>query len=635
MPDTYVFRVNDMSLELCIVSSGVVELTVTSETEGERVEAVLSNGDVFGEIAFLFSMRQPSHARTPPNMTATLFCLRKQDWHQLAKLYQEEEEQVVKNTLSSWDLTRSGKSGQSHGSSSCTTSTVDTLALDDLNKVMMVLDHAKKKKHNEKVVEMVAAASKNNIKEVSRILTSGDVDVNEADYDQRTALHLACSEGHAEMTLMLLDVCRASMLVVDRYGGTPMMDAVRHHQDHIAQLLRNRGAKLEVSNPAEQLCSAAAKGDREQLQRLVENKLDANLKDYNHRTALHLAASNGHLHIIQYLVEIPGLDLSPMDRTKGTPLQDAIDHKHVEVQRFLLARGASMGQLNVAVRLCTAAFENNVEQLQTLHANGIDLNSGDYDARTALHLGASEGCVETVSWLLTQQGVDVNPVDRLRNTPLDDAMRQGHEVCALLLKERGGLRSGHPSLVDVTSLLLAKREEEAAKNEEERLKSILEKAVEESIVRLALELSLQLEMQRSVMRSKGALLLQFLGELIDFHSQKDTTWGATQVATIGQLQKVAEQLVACLKTVREILSGQKMDISLISKKSRLVDVLAPNLKACLTVTCQHLSEIDPLIPQLIKEGLANDFYFDIASTNRKGKYKRRSKLTTLAREMLS
>lgn len=80
----------------------------------------------------------------------------------------------------------------------------------------------------------------------ARILASGDVEVDEGDYDERTPLHLAASEGHEEMVVLLLDIYRADMNITDRYGGTPMIDAVRHKRDNIAKLLRNHGAVLKV-----------------------------------------------------------------------------------------------------------------------------------------------------------------------------------------------------------------------------------------------------------------------------------------------------------------------------------------------------------------------------------------------------
>ena len=57
--------------------------------------------------------------------------------------------------------------------------------------------------------------------------------------------------------------------------------------------------------------------------------------------------------------------------------------------------------------------------------NQVDPNTGDYDDRTALHLSASEGKADAVRFLLAK-GADVNLLDRMGGTPLDDAIRHGH-----------------------------------------------------------------------------------------------------------------------------------------------------------------------------------------------------------------
>jgi ankyrin repeat protein len=78
----------------------------------------------------------------------------------------------------------------------------------------------------------------------------------------------------------------------------------------------------------------------------------------------------------------------------------------------------------------------------TFQRNGGDLNSGDYDQRTALHLAASNNNLPAVDWLLRNggPGIDVNVVDRIGLTPLDDAVRHGHDVVQLLLEKNGALR---------------------------------------------------------------------------------------------------------------------------------------------------------------------------------------------------
>ena len=66
------------------------------------------SGEVAGEFAFFFGMRQTMNARTPHSMPTTLFALQQADFNQLAKLYPEDEEQITKNILRSWETMRTG-----------------------------------------------------------------------------------------------------------------------------------------------------------------------------------------------------------------------------------------------------------------------------------------------------------------------------------------------------------------------------------------------------------------------------------------------------------------------------------------------------------------------------------------------
>jgi glutaminase len=77
---------------------------------------------------------------------------------------------------------------------------------------------------------------------VASILNSGCVDINQADYDQRTALHIAASEG-------LLHVCKfllasgADLDAVDSWGNRPVDDAVREGHHALADHLRAQAIK--------------------------------------------------------------------------------------------------------------------------------------------------------------------------------------------------------------------------------------------------------------------------------------------------------------------------------------------------------------------------------------------------------
>ena len=66
-----------------------------------------------------------------------------------------------------------------------------------------------------------------------------------SDYDGRTALHIACCEGHVDAVRYLLDL-GAPVHVRDRYGDTPLDDAVTFRRPTIISMLRQTGAHLTM-----------------------------------------------------------------------------------------------------------------------------------------------------------------------------------------------------------------------------------------------------------------------------------------------------------------------------------------------------------------------------------------------------
>ena len=68
---------------------------------------------------------------------------------------------------------------------------------------------------------------------------------NMADYDGRTALHIACCEGHVNVVKYLLDL-GAPVHMRDRYGDTPLDDAVTFHRATVIGMLRMTGAHLTM-----------------------------------------------------------------------------------------------------------------------------------------------------------------------------------------------------------------------------------------------------------------------------------------------------------------------------------------------------------------------------------------------------
>ena len=87
-------------------------------------------------------------------------------------------------------------------------------------------------------MSLVFAASAGDLDEIKRLHAVG-VNLNESDYDGRTALHLAAAENKPEVVEYLLKN-GVNKDPVDRWGATPLKDAKRaKHTEVIALLSAN------------------------------------------------------------------------------------------------------------------------------------------------------------------------------------------------------------------------------------------------------------------------------------------------------------------------------------------------------------------------------------------------------------
>lgn len=326
------------------------------------------------------------------------------------------------------------------------------------------------------MVNLITAASEGNIEEVKALLEFGSMDLNQGDYDHRTALHLAAHEGHLDVVKLLCNA-GANVNVKDRWGDRPLDDAkkARKNSDAIirilsgatdasftdeqpaimydlnnqqydnATILKRGNSKDEgmTQLPIEEFamgCSflhQAALGNRVVLKTmLLERPALANFRDYDRRTALHIAASEGQLDICHLLVA-KGARINRVDRWGGSPLDDAQRHRHADVVKFLQNCGAKFGSTSQVTNFITAASEGDSEEVQAfLDFGSVDVNQGDYDHRTALHLASNEGHLEIVR-MLCEAGADVCVQDRWGRSPLDDARKaktNSLDIMKLLIK---------------------------------------------------------------------------------------------------------------------------------------------------------------------------------------------------------
>jgi Amt family ammonium transporter len=234
----------------------------------------------------------------------------------------------------------------------------------------------------------------------------------------------------ALMTMLLIIIMKWTMKIdvsphVEEVGLDITQIGEQAYDERLA-LLDDVG----IDGATKRLLVAAAQGNVHSVRAIINGGVPVDVVDYDGRSALHLAASEGRVRMCSFLLNASDDPVQLMaieDRFGRTPLEDAVVGKQHEVVVMLRGMGATMRSTEeLGYVLLHSASTGEVREVRRLLESGVDATWADYDARSALHLGAVEGHVEVVRALLNA-GALVTAIDRWGHTPLDDALSFGHE----------------------------------------------------------------------------------------------------------------------------------------------------------------------------------------------------------------
>jgi glutaminase len=94
-----------------------------------------------------------------------------------------------------------------------------------------------------------------------------------------------------------------------------------------------------------------------------------------------------------------------------------------KLSKLKFIKNYSKENWNSVGKLLTFAKTGKVSDMKKLlEVEKLEINTIDYDLRTALHVAASEGHTELCKYLI-ENGAELNPVDRFDHTPSHDALR--------------------------------------------------------------------------------------------------------------------------------------------------------------------------------------------------------------------
>jgi ankyrin repeat protein len=184
--------------------------------------------------------------------------------------------------------------------------------------------------------------------------------------------------------------------------------------------------------------AACEQGRLEIAEFLLEHgsKIDERCRSSSARgmTGLHLAAKNGHLHIVNRLVAL-GADVNEKDDLGWTPLLSALKYSHSAVVDRLVELGASVNkkisfgdtQLHIAAK---NGYSHVVDRLVEL---GASVNEKGNCGIAPLHLASGKGHINIIDRLI-EHGALVNVTNQYGQTPLHCASPDVYSVVDRLIE---------------------------------------------------------------------------------------------------------------------------------------------------------------------------------------------------------
>jgi ankyrin repeat protein len=272
-------------------------------------------------------------------------------------------------------------------------------------------------------VHMAAATGR--VALIGALLSRG-MDPNVRDAGGRTPLHAALEQGGESLPLVRLLVANGADPEAADVNGETAYGLGIGHGDVERWLSWAVWPLPRRALRAEDLPGAAAVGDTQAVDRLLELGFGVDTRDAQGATALLRAAGAGQRDVAAHLLAA-GADSAVTAASGITPLAAAVNARRESVVELLLARGVDVDQRlpGDATALMIAATLGYPEIADKLLAHGADANAEDAHGHTALH-AAAQYCFSGSDSLRARRlldivigkGADVNKADKDGATPL-------------------------------------------------------------------------------------------------------------------------------------------------------------------------------------------------------------------------
>ncbi|KER22832.1 hypothetical protein T265_14770, partial [Opisthorchis viverrini] len=271
--------------------------------------------------------------------------------------------------------------------------------------------------------------------EVVHELLKRGANVHAATKKGNTALHVASLAGHLEIVKLLIEF-GADVNCQSQNGFTPLYMAAQENHVEVVNLLLNHSANPALST--EDGFSPLAVALQQGHERIVAVLLERDSRGKTRLPALHIAAKKNDIHSATLLLNNPEVNVDHASTSGFTPLHIAAHYGNSGIAKLLLQRGANVNYAakNSITPLHIASKWGKNELVEQLLSCGAEIDARTRDGLSPLHCAARSGHRDVVETLL-KAGANVGLKTKNELTPLHMCAQGDHEKVARLLLRAG------------------------------------------------------------------------------------------------------------------------------------------------------------------------------------------------------
>ncbi|XP_046551064.1 ankyrin repeat domain-containing protein 17-like [Haliotis rubra] len=306
--------------------------------------------------------------------------------------------------------------------------------------------------------DLHTASKTGDLSRVKLLLSQGQRDINCQEWIGRTPVMWASGRGHREVVELLASK-GAIVSLVGRFGINILHTACLGGDEQVvkyvlSQTMLDINGRVGCGRTAVML--AAENGHKDVVKLLVEKGAVMSLVDETGDNVLHCACRGGDEKVVKYILSQEMVDINSRGHGKRTPVMVAGEKGHKEVVELLLHRACYDGRVDVVkdvlslnsvdinsrgnkrrTPVMVAEERGHTEVVKLLVKHEANLSIKDDHGNNILHLASYGGRVDVLKYLLFLNSVDIDSRGWDGGRPVMAAGERGHKEVVELFVEHG------------------------------------------------------------------------------------------------------------------------------------------------------------------------------------------------------